>query len=256
MPARRGLRAAAAALSATMAAAALAGCSVGAGASQHRTDNYSVSYSVSAPVQTLVVNAQVGDVHVIGGDSGRVSVTEHITFRGTAPRTTHRVTSGTLALDSNCPALEICSVGYVITVPRAMTVRVGDNVGAIRLQSLSGQVTAHTNVGDIDLGSVSGPIEVTGHAGLIRGQNVSSARATLRLSAGDIDVTFSAAPAAVTATTDVGAVTIRVPGGRSYAVNASALIGTTRISVTRDPASPHAITASTKTGAITIEPAA
>ncbi len=247
---RRGIRAAAAALGASMVAAALAGCSVDVGALQHRTS----SYSVSAPAQTLVVNAQVGDVHIIGGASGQVSVTEHITFRGTAPRTTHRAASGTLTLDSNCPALETCSVGYVVTVPRAMTVRVADNVGTIRLESLSGQVTAHTNVGDIDLASVSGPIEVTGHAGVIQGQNVSSARATLRLSAGDIDVTFSAAPAVVIATTDVGAVTLRVPGGLSYAVTASVSVGNTKIGVTRNPASPHAITASTETGAVTIEP--
>ena len=88
-------------------------------------------------------------------------------------------------------------MGYDITVPRAMTVRVSSNVGEIQLQSLSGQVTAHTNAGNIDLGSVSGPLEATGHAGSILGQDVSSPRATLRSSAGTVDVAFSAAPATV-----------------------------------------------------------
>ena len=74
-----------------------------------------------------------------------------------------------MTLDSSCPALETCTVGYVITVPKAITVRVSSNVGEIRLQSLSGQVTAHTNAGNIDLGSVSGPVEATGHAGSILG---------------------------------------------------------------------------------------
>jgi hypothetical protein len=60
----------------------------------------------------------VGGVHVIGGNSGKVSVTEHISFRHTVPVTTHRTAAGILTLDSNCPALETCSVGYDIGVPR------------------------------------------------------------------------------------------------------------------------------------------
>jgi DUF4097 and DUF4098 domain-containing protein YvlB len=251
MAARGAIKVAIAVLTAGVAVPALAACAVDVGALQHRTNNY----AISGQVQTLVVNAHVGGVHVTGDDSGKVSVTEHISFRHTAPVTTHRTTAGALTLDSSCPAAETCSVGYDITVPRAMTVQVSDNVGTIRLESLSGQVTAHTNAGNIDLSSVSGPIEITGHAGSILGQNVSSVRATLRLSAGEIDVTFSAAPTTITAATTVGSVTLRVPGTVPYAVDASVSVGSTRVSVTRSPASPHSITASTRTGSITIEPA-
>jgi hypothetical protein len=249
--ARTAIRVAAVALAGGVAASALAGCYVDVGALQHRTK----SYSVSGRVQTLVVNAHVGGVQVTGGNFARVSVTEYISFRHTAPVTTRRAAAGTLTLDSNCPALETCGVGYDIRVPRAMTVRVNDDVGTIRLESLSGQVTARTSTGNIDLGSVSGPVDVTGHAGSILGQNVSSARVTLRMSAGRIEVTFSAAPATITATATVGSVTLRVPGNVPYAVAASTSVGSTRVSVTRSPASPHAITARTTTGSITIEPA-
>ena len=250
MPTHTAVRAAAAVLAAAAVAAALAGCYVDVGALQHRTHRY----LVSGHVRTLVVNAHVGRVHVTGSDSSKIAVTEQISFRHTVPVTTHRSAAGTLTLDSNCPALESCSVGYDITVPRAMTVRVSDNVGTIQLQSLSGQVTAHTNAGNIDLGSVSGPVVATGHAGEIRGHNVSSARATLRLSAGTIDVTFSAAPATITAATSVGQVTLRVPGSVPYAVHTSVSTGSTQVSVPRSAASPHVITASTRTGSITIEP--
>ncbi|MGO8958212.1 MAG: DUF4097 family beta strand repeat-containing protein [Streptosporangiaceae bacterium] len=245
------VKAAAAILAWGLAMFAVAGCSVSVGRLQHRTN----SYSVASRVQILVVNAQVGGVHVRGGDSGTVTVTEHVTFEHTPPVTTHRAAGGTLVLDSNCPALETCSVGYDITVPRAMTVRVSDNVGVIRLDLLSGQVTAHTNAGNIDLGSVSGPIDVSSHAGSILGQDVSSAHATLRLSVGDIDVTFSAAPATITAAATVGSVTLRVPRSVSYAVDVSASLGSIQVSVARNPASTHVITASTKTGSITIQPA-
>jgi len=250
MPVRSAVKVAAAVLAGGIAVTALAGCYISVGALQHRTK----SYSVGGQVQTLVVNAQVGGVRVTGGDSETVSVTEHITFEHRAPSNTHRVTAGTLVLDSRCPALESCGVSYDITVPRAMTVRVFDNVGTIRLDSLSGQVTAHTNAGDIDLASVSGPIEISGHAGSILGQHVSSAHAVLRMSAGEIDVTFSAPPATITATAAVGSVTLRVPGNVSYAVSASSSVGSVQVSVIRNQASRHVITANTGTGSITIQP--
>jgi len=240
-------------LSGGLAAFVLAGCyvNVSAGPLQHRTR----SYSVTGPVQALVVDAHVGGVRVTGGGSARISVTEHISFRHTVPVTTHRAAAGTLTLDSNCPAGETCAVAYDITVPRPLTVRVSDAVGTIRLSSLSGQVTAHTDAGDVDLASMSGPINITGMAGSILGQNVSSSSASLHVTAGTINATFSAAPATLLATATAGSVTLRVPGGVPYAVDASASVGSTQVSVIRSDASPHAITAWTTTGSVTIEPA-
>jgi len=253
VPGRTARKLAAVVLTGGLAVFALAGCyiNVSAGPLQHRTR----SYSVTGPVQTLVVDAHVGGVHVTGGNSATVSVTEHLTFRHTVPVTTHRTAAGTLTLDSNCPAAETCAVAYDITVPRPVTVRVSDSVGAIRLSSLSGPVTAHTDAGDIDLASVSGPINITGQAGSILGQNVSSTQAGLHVTAGTIDVTFSAAPATLTATATAGSVTLRVPGSVPYAVDASTSVGSVQVGVLNSAGSPHAITAWTTTGSVTIEPA-
>ncbi len=250
MPARTAIRVMIAALAGAVVLSVLAACSVDIGPLHHRTS----SYSLSGQLRTLVVNAHVGSVHVTGDGSGQVLVTERISFRGAVPSTTHRTTAGTVTLDSSCPALETCTVGYDITVPRAMAVRVTSNVGGIRLQSLAGRVTAHTNAGDIDLSSVSGPVEATSHAGSIRGQGVSSPHATFHSSAGTIDVAFSAAPATVTATVGAGAVSLRVPGRVSYNVTANVKLGSAHVGVTRSAASPHTITASTGAGSVTIEP--
>jgi hypothetical protein len=245
------LWAAAAVLACGMAMSALAGCS-GAGPLQHRTRDY----RVGEPVRALVVHGHVGRIRVSGGNVGEVSVTERIGFRDTPPVTTHRVTAGILTLDSHCPARDGCTVGYDITLPKATAVSVSDNVGTIALRSLSGRITASTDVGNIDLASVSGPMEVTGHAGQILGQDVSSPHAVAHLSAGRIDITFSAAPATVTAASAAGSVTLRVPAGVSYAVHASTKIGSTQVTVPSSPSSPHVITATVTTGAVTVEPAA
>ena len=251
MSARTAMRLAAAALAGGVAVPVLAGCYVDVGALQHRTR----SYPVPGPVQALVVNAHVGGVHVTGGASGKVLVTEHLVFRHAAPATTHGTSARTLTLNSSCPARETCSVSYDITVPRATALRITDNVGTIRLASLSGKVIAHTNAGNIELGSVSGPIEVTGHAGSILGRAVSSPRSTLRLSAGRIDVTFSVPPASASAIATAGTVWLRVPGTVPYAIHASTSVGSLRVGVTRSAASPHAITARVTTGSVIIEPA-
>jgi DUF4097 and DUF4098 domain-containing protein YvlB len=250
MFARRASTVAAAMLAAGAAALALAGCYVDVGALQHRT----VSYSVPATAQALAVRGHVGNVDVAAGGSGSVSVIVRLSFRGKVPQTTHRENGGTLTLDSSCPATETCTVSYQIRVPRAMAVNVTVNAGGIHLAGLAGQVTAHTDAGTISLSSLSGPIDVSDHAGTINGARLSSPRATLSSNVGTIDVTFSAAPAALAASTTVGSITLRVPGGLAYAVDAHTSVGTTRVSVPQARTSPHAITARARTGSITIEP--
>jgi putative adhesin len=240
----------AAMLACGLAASVLAGCA-GLRPLQHRTRDY----RVGGPVRALVVRGHVGGIQVSGSDVAEVSVTERISFRDSAPVTTHRVTAGVLTLDSRCAALHGCTVGYRVTVPTATAVSVSDNAGTITLRSLSGRVTAHTDAGDIDLASVSGPVEVTGHAGQILGRDVSAARAVARMSAGRIDITFSAVPASLTASSTAGSVTLRVPGSASYAVHARTTVGSTQVTVPSSPSSPHVITATVRTGAVTVEPA-
>ncbi len=113
-------RAAVAAPGGCAAALMLSGRYVDVGALQHHT----TSYSVSGPVQILLVQAHAGNVDVTGDHSSHVSVTEQISYRHTAPQTTHRLSGGTLTLDSNCPAGETCGVAYNVRVPSGMTVKV------------------------------------------------------------------------------------------------------------------------------------
>ena len=239
-----------------MAAGALAlglvGCSLSIGGLQHRTH----SYTIGSQVTTLIVTDQAGDVHVAGATSTAVSVTEHISFRGTAPTTAHTTAGSTLSLKSRCPATETCTVDYTITVPRTTTVRVTDAAGSVSLRSLHGPVTVHLTAGKINLNSLAGPVDATSNAGSIRGQQLSSATSSMHVSAGEIDVTFSAPPTAITAITDVGAITVHVPDTVQYHVTASATVGDVRISVSRSTAAMRTINASTKTGSITIEPSA
>jgi hypothetical protein len=234
------------------AALAVSGCHVDTGQLQrlkHRTR----TYPVSSPVHTLVISDRVGDVLVTGG-AGRVSVTERISYRDKLPGTTHGVRAGTLTLTGTCPVSHACDVEYHVRVPPATTVKVSDQVGNIRLATLTGQVTARTSAGGIALRSLSGAVQVGDHAGSISGSGMSSATATLSTNVGSIDLSFSAPPAAVAATTSIGSISLRLPRGVAYAVHASATVGTTRVTVPRTSNPAHSITARTRTGSVTIQP--
>lgn len=213
------------------------------------------SYSVRGHVRALVVTAHVGDVQVVGGRTRTVFVVQHLVFDGVVPTTRHRLTAGTLSLTSHCPAGEACSVSYAVTVPEATVVRVSDDVGTVRLSALAGQVSVTVDAGWIELSSLSGPVEATARAGSITSKHMSSSRVSLRASAGEIDVTFSAPPTAIVATTDIGAIILRVPNNVQYNVSASATaVGRVAVTVNQSTAATRTITASTKVGSITIEP--
>jgi hypothetical protein len=227
---------------------AVSGCFADAGQQlQHRAR----TYPVSLPVHTLVVSNRVGDVQVTGG-AGRVSVTERIRYRHQVPQTRHAVRGGTLTLTGTCPVSQTCDVEYHVRVPPGTTVRIDDRVGNIRLTALTGQVTAHTGAGGVALRSLSGAVHVRENAGSISGSDMSSATSTMNTNVGSIDVSFSAAPATVAASTSIGSISLRLPRGVQYAVHASVGVGSIHVTVPRAAGSAHSITAHTQTGSVTI----
>ena len=238
-----------AALTGCAAALAVGGCHVDNGQLQHQAH----TYAVSAPVHTLVIKDWVGDVQVTGG-ARRVSVTERISYRHQPPATTHAVRAGTLTLTGACPAHQPCDIEYHVRIPPATMVRIDDQVGNIGLAALTGQVTVHTKAGGMALRSLSGAVQVSDRAGSISGSDMSSATATLGTYVGSIDVSFSAAPATVAATTSVGSISLRLPRGVAYIVHASATVGSIHVTVPQASHSAHSITARTQTGSVTIKP--
>jgi hypothetical protein len=127
-------------------------------------------------------------------------------------------------------------VAYTLAVPRSVTVRVTAGAGAVRLTGLAGSVTAKAN------------------AGLIDATGLTSASVSLTTRVGGISASFTAAPATVQASANVGAIIVHVPGTASYKVAANARVGKTTISAPQSASSGHAITASTDVGAIVVAP--
>ena len=193
-------------------------------------------YTVTARVTTLVIKGGSGSINVTGSNRGTIAVSQHASYGKTPPTATHVISGTTLTLSYTCPSEFVCGVSYDVQVPRGVAVTVSTAAGPITLMSLAGPVSAQTS------------------AGLITAIGLSSPTAALKSNAGGIDATFSAAPSSVHATTNVGPISLAVPGSAAYQINTHAYIGSSTVTVPKSAASPHVISASSDLGSITISP--
>jgi hypothetical protein len=197
----------------------------------------SSTYAVSAPVSTLVVSSGVGAVTITGSQRSTVSVTEQVQFSARPPAMTRTLAGKTLTLGYRCPDESMCSASYDIQVPRGVAVRVSSGVGEIRLSALAGTVTAKSGTG------------------LISAADLTSRTASFTTNLGEINAVFVTAPTTVHATTNLGAINLRVPGTVSYDVNAPpGELGSAIITIPQSSSSRHVIDAVCNMGSLLIGP--
>ncbi len=218
------------------AALAIAGCATlkQVGAGSHSPP--ATTFTITAPVTTVVIEGGASSITVTGSSRDTVLVSQQLSYTKTPPATSRRVAGTTLTLSYSCPAQLVCGVAYEVEVPQAVALRVSTRAGAITLNGLGGSVSAQT------------------YAGLITASDLSSQTAELKSYAGGIVATFSVAPASVSASTNIGPITVTVPGSASYNVSAHTYVGSSTVTVRKSAASAHVITASSDLGSITISP--
>ena len=200
------------------------------------THRATAAYQITSPVSTVVVVSHVGNVTVTGGSGPAIAITQQVYYSKTPPAATRTLSGKTLTVTYSCPAQVVCGVAYTLAVPRATAVQVTAGAGSIRLAGLAGRVTARADVG------------------LINASGLTGASASLTTRVGAISASFAAAPAAIQASAQIGAITLRVPGTVSYKVAADAHVGKAAVSTRQSSSSAHAITATTDVGAIVIAP--
>jgi hypothetical protein len=220
---------------AASAAVALALGSVAACSSDRPTTTDEQSYEISEQVSALVVDGQAAAVTIETGE-GPVTVTEIYRYADDQPGTSHRVDGSTLRLsDTGCQNDEQrCDVEFRVRVPSATTATVTAKAGAVKMSGLTGNVTVTTE---------AGAVEATGLA---------ADEVTITTQAGATSLEFAQAPTMVRASTELGAVDVRLPGGTAYAVDVATKVGASDVSVQRDAASAHKIQVRTDVGAVRV----
>lgn len=195
------------------------------------------TYTIDDTVHTISFRGRAGGVKVHAKD-GPISVTERASFTTSKPVTSHDVSGGTLELrEEGCPdrpADGPCQVEWDITAPAGTVLDMQTNAGGIEVNGMSGQVTASSDSGGVE------------------GHELSSGRVHAKADSGGVELDFTRAPDDVDAETDSGGVTVTVPGGTSYAVQASSDAGGKTIDVQEDPASAHKIKAKSGAGGVEI----
>jgi len=195
------------------------------------------TFTITGHVTTVVIDGGASSVSVTGSDRGTIGVSQQASYSKTPPLTSRRVAGTTLTLSYSCKAELVCGVEYAVQVPRGVAVRASTRAGAITLTSVTGDVSAQTD------------------AGVIIANDLGSATVELKSNAGGIIAAFSAVPGSIRASTNIGAISITVPGVVAYQIHTHTYVGSSTVSVRKNPASPHVITASSDLGSITISPA-
>jgi hypothetical protein len=194
------------------------------------------NFTITAHITTVIINGAADSITVTGSNRGTILVSQQPYYSKKQPTTSRKVDGTTLTLSYHCSSEVVCGVSYNVRVPRGVAVQAGTLAGTITLTSLAGAVTAQTD------------------AGLITATDLSSPTASLRSNTGGIIAAFTRVPDSVETSTDVGAISITVPGSASYKINTHTYVGSSKVSVRKSASSPHVINASSDLGSITIDP--
>jgi Toastrack DUF4097 len=199
-----------------------------------RTTSYTEHGSL-AGVQIRVVS---GDVTIVGGSQGGVSVrrTDQSTFGHGPAEWRHRI-DRRLEIASTCPKMVVgaCTADYRVAVPDDVPVSVRADQGSVRVEGYRGSASLATGDGSVTVDAFCG-----------YALRANSAR-------GDITVVTSCSPERLELRSTSGNVSATVPPGR-YRIDASAGGSTALVQgLTADPNALWEIQALSTGGDVTIE---
>jgi hypothetical protein len=230
---------------------------------------------IPGPVSKLTVDAgEGGDITVVRELSGMPLVTIDSTVEGSihAPVLRAVKEGDEVRIDGNCPHISFgpCHARIVIRVPQDTDVDVSSGsgdvtasglAGPVKLETGSGDVNATGLTGDADLHTSSGDVNVRGlrgdtslrtGSGDINAEDLASDDAVADTASGDVELEFSLAPELVDASTASGDVSISVPEGEAYRVEADPGSGDLHPNLRTDPASKRIIRAQSSSGDVTV----
>jgi DUF4097 and DUF4098 domain-containing protein YvlB len=222
----------AAAAALTVTGLLLAGCGASLGPSESERGTRSFG-----AVSRVEVRARAGTIQVKPGAVGSATVDRFLKWSGDEkPQLTQEVRGDVLHVEATCPDERDCDTELVLTVPAPSAVRADLGAGNVAVTGLSGAQDLSTGAGNV------------------AGMNLGAAPVTATTPAGNVDLGFASAPPTVDAESSAGNVTVRVPAGPDYEVDASSSVGIARVEVPDTPGADHRITARSSAGNVTVVP--
>jgi hypothetical protein len=216
-----------------------------------------VDFRASAPAgSTVVVTVPDAAMSFHPSGDGRVHVTARGWATGKPPRFAVETRGDTTRVDGHCVTswFARCSLRVDVGLPPGAALDVTGANGAIRAAGLDGALRLRTTNGALQVTDVRGSLELRSVNGAIRVQNASSQETAASTTNGSVSLSFRDAPHRVDGRTINGSVTVRLPAGTGYSVDAHTVNGQVRTDPqVDDPSSPHTVRAETVNGPVTVE---
>jgi Putative adhesin len=189
--------------------------------------------------KSLSIDAAIGDVHIVPGKAGQITVARRLTFGLRRPYVEERIDGDTFQVTDRPCAGDVafaCRVHWLLQVPRDIDVDVVTQSGSINVSGMTNTVKLVSDSGEVRVLAPSGKLTaLRSRTGEVVAQNVSSEQVVATNVKGSVSVTFRTPPALMVGRSDTGNVGIVLPdGGEGYRIEAKSLHDGSRTVTARD----------------------
>jgi putative adhesin len=234
------------------------------------------SYPVrlAVPVRGSTVGLSIGaaDVQVTQAAGSTLRLAGKARYSLVRSDVTWHTTPSGVTVSSRCHFfLGICSFSLHAVLPAGKRTVLSDGSGNVTLRGLTGPVAVESGSGNVQVNVLAGPVRLQTGSGNITGGALSGPKVTLRAGSGNIAIgglgsldvvvtagsgniglSFSKAPARVRVRDSSGNVTVALPRGVRYQVNATTNSGNRTVSVLQTSAPDHVITVTDGSGNVSV----
>jgi hypothetical protein len=208
--------------------------------------------------KALSIDAAIGDVHIVPGKAGQLTVARRLTYGLRRPYVEERIDGDTFRIsDGPCTAdvAFACEVRWLLQVPRDVDVDVTTQTGSIDVSGMTNSVKVVSDSGDVRVLAPSGKlVTLRSKTGDVTGQNISSEQVVAITKKGMVSLTFRAPPSLVVGRSDTGRVGVVLPdGGEGYRIEAqSSQDGSRTVTAKDDPDSRRRINVRSSKGDVSV----
>ena len=184
----------------------------------------------------LSIDVAVGDVKIVPGEAGSVTVARRLTYGLRRPFVEEKIDGDTFRVtDRRCTADAAfqCEVHWLLQVPRDVDVDVTTMRGSIVVSGLNGKLRLVSDSGDVRALAPTGRlVSLRSKAGDVTAQNVSGEQVVATTTRGAVSLTFRAPPSLVVARSESGPVGVMLPDQEeNYRINAKSQDGSKTIAL-------------------------
>jgi len=204
----------------------------------------------------LDVDVAMGDVHILPGKAGQITVARRLSYGLRRPDMEERALGDRFLIrDRTCVTLLAlgCHSSWLIQVPRHVQVVASTSGGALSASGLSSSVKLLSSSGRVSAVSVVGPLLLRSKTGAVTANDIRSDQVEAASEHGAVSITFGTAPSLVLARSESGQVAVVVPAGDAYRVQAASQEGSATVTAKTDPTSHRRIDARSTSGNVRVE---